>query len=243
MSRHWKPDDKVIDGPWGTPEAYLPRRRARTWLKPAMAGLLLLGAAGLGFGYGYYEGPAPSPPADNASVIQWNEVQPVPTRTPDAADVAWEKRAQGDDSPSTGSGRRDDAELPTVFRGQGEAAAPVLPRGSAARDDGRTISGKNIYVIDGDTFSLGGQRIRVAGIDAPETHPARCAQEAQLGAAATQKLAELLRGGTLWISGEKTDRYGRSVRTVRVNGVDVADAMIGSGLARNYDGKQRQSWC
>jgi endonuclease YncB( thermonuclease family) len=30
---------------------------------------------------------------------------------------------------------------------------------------------------------------------------------------------------------------------VRVNGEDVADAMISAGLARNYDGKQRQGWC
>jgi len=30
---------------------------------------------------------------------------------------------------------------------------------------------------------------------------------------------------------------------VRVGGEDVADAMIGAGLARNYDGKPRQGWC
>ena len=118
--------------------------------------------------------------------------------------------------------------------GEFDKASPV---------SGRTIQGQQIRVIDGDTFDIGGTRVRVAGIDAPETHPARCPNEAQLGAAATQKLAELLRSGTLWISGEKTDRYRRSVRTVRVNGEDVADAMIGAGLARNYDGKQRQGWC
>jgi endonuclease YncB( thermonuclease family) len=83
----------------------------------------------------------------------------------------------------------------------------------------------------------------VAGIDAPETHPARCPREAALGAAATEKLAELLRRKPLWISGEKIDRYGRSVRTVRTGGGDVADAMIGSGLARNYGGEKREGWC
>jgi len=141
--------------------------------------------------------------------IEWNEVQAVPTRVPDAQDVAWQKRA-----------------------GEADAAS-----------GGLTVEGQHIYVIDGDTFVLNGTRIRVAGIDAPETHPARCPQEAALGAAATQKLAELLRGRPLWVSGLKTDRYGRAVAVVRVDGEDVADAMIGSGLARNYDGKQRQVWC
>jgi micrococcal nuclease len=144
-----------------------------------------------------------------SSAIEWNAVQAVPTRAPNAEDVAWEKRA-----------------------GEREAAS-----------GGTTVSGQHIYVIDGDTFDLNGTRIRVAGIDAPETHPPRCVEEARLGQAATQRLAELLRGRPLWISGEKTDRYGRSVRTVRVASEDVADAMISAGLARNYDGKQRQGWC
>ena len=40
-------------------------------------------------------------------------------------------------------------------------------------------------VIDGDTFKLDDRKIRVIGIDAPETHPARCEKEAALGEAAT----------------------------------------------------------
>src|SRR6266513_1702950 len=104
-----------------------------------------------------------------------------------------------------------------------------------AASGGTTVSGQHIIVIDGDTFILNATRIRVAGIDAPETHPARCAEEARLGQAATQKLAELLRGRPLWISWLRPDRYGRSVGIVRVGGKDVADAMISAGLARNYD--------
>ena len=77
----------------------------------------------------------------------------------------------------------------------------------------------------------------MAGIDAAETHPSRCPNEAALGAAATQKLAALLRGGPLWISGNIIDRYGRSVRTVRVNGEDVADAMISAGWRGITTGK------
>ena len=98
-------------------------------------------------------------------------------------------------------------------------------------------------MIDGDTFSMGGQRIRVAGIDAPETHPPRCMEEARLGLAATQKLRELLGSGTVTVSGADHDQYGRELRSVQVNGQDVGAAMISTGLARSYDGKKRQGWC
>lgn len=160
--------------------------------------------------------------------IEWNAVQGAPTRVPDAEDVAWERRS-GD---------------PDVVASRSEAIQPGLPRASGARnDEGGIVSGQQIRVIDGDTFDINGERVRVAGIDAPETHPARCPREEALGLAATAKLAELLKGRPLWISGNKADRYGRSVRTVRVGGEDVADAMIGSGLARNYHGEKRQAWC
>ena len=204
MSRHWRPDRSD----WTVIENYgFAERRAR-----GHAVLLVLGAVALGLLGGAAWLRWNGPVADSGTFsgpIEWNAVQATPTRAPDAADVAWQRRA-----------------------GEREAAS-----------GGLNVEGQHIYVIDGDTFSLNGTRIRVAGIDAPETHPARCPYEAQLGAAATQKLAELLRGRPLWVSGIKVDRYGRNVAVVRVNGEDVADAMIGSGLARNYDGKQRQSWC
>ena len=202
MSRHWKPDGR---GDWTVIDGYASSDRSRRGVVPVVVSAVLIGlAAG-----GALSWTARHTDSGPSAAIEWNAVQAVPTRAPDAADVAWERRA-----------------------GEREAAS-----------GGTTVSGQHIYVIDGDTFDLNGTRIRVAGIDAPETHPARCPQEAALGAAATQKLAELLRGRPLWLSGLKTDRYGRAVAVVRVNGEDVADTMIGSGLARNYEGKQRQGWC
>ena len=44
-------------------------------------------------------------------------------------------------------------------------------------------------VVDGDTFWIGGEKVRIAGIDAPETHPSRCEDEARLGNAATEQAA------------------------------------------------------
>lgn len=188
-------------------------RRSR-W---GVAALVLVGAAALGIGGAFLFGSQGAPvSAKPDAPIEWNAVQAVPTRPLTADEIAWEKRGQDDDRPATGAG---------------------------PADDGRTVSGQQLYVIDGDTFDINGTRIRIAGIDAPETHPSRCPEEARLGQAATEKLAELLRGTPLWISGTRTDRYGREVRTVRVAGVDVADTMIAAGLARNYDGGKRQAWC
>jgi hypothetical protein len=204
MSRHWRPQQR---SEWVVIEGYGGRGGDRRGgVVPVVVSAVLIGLMVGGLLAWSARQPMPTGPS---GPIEWNEVQAVPQRAPDAADVAWERRA-----------------------GSAEAAS-----------GGTTVEGQHIYVIDGDTFDLNGTRIRVAGIDAPETHPARCPQEAALGAAATQKLAELLRGRPLWVSGIKVDRYGRNVAVVRVNGEDVADAMIISGLARNYDGKQRRAWC
>ncbi|NJS14496.1 MAG: thermonuclease family protein, partial [Sphingopyxis sp.] len=50
-------------------------------------------------------------------------------------------------------------------------------------------------VVDGDTFWFRGEKIRIADIDTPETHPPRCAEEGRLGAAATRRLHGLLNAG------------------------------------------------
>lgn len=99
-------------------------------------------------------------------------------------------------------------------------------------------------VVDGDTFWADGAKIRIADIDTPETHPPRCAEEAELGARATRRLQALLNQGPfeLEISGRATDRYGRQLRTVTRNGRSIGDMLVAEGLARPY-GRGRQSWC
>ena len=99
-------------------------------------------------------------------------------------------------------------------------------------------------VVDGDTFYHGRDKVRIAGIDAPETHPPRCAAEAQAGEAATHRLRDLLNSGEISLTSIDRDEdiYGRKLRNVAVGGADVGAAMIGEGLARDYaDG--RRSWC
>ncbi len=99
-------------------------------------------------------------------------------------------------------------------------------------------------VVDGDTFYYRGTKIRIADIDTPETHPARCPYEQQLGDAATQRLKDLLNNGAFSIVriDRDTDRYGRALRIVKRNDESIGAILVNEGLARWYVGGRR-SWC
>jgi micrococcal nuclease len=228
VSRHWKPDRR---GEWTVIDGYASGASARGGMGPIVVSAVLVGLAAGGALSWTARNAGPEPEA----AIEWNAVQPVPTRAPDAQDVAWEKRANGR-SPVLASDRDVIQDGSSVKVRRGDAPDPLgLPRAAGARND--------IYVIDGDTFSYRGQRVRIAGIDAPETHPPRCIEEARLGLAATQRLKQLLGSGTVTVSGADHDQYGRALRSVQVNGQDVGKAMTSAGMARSYDGKKRRPWC
>ena len=116
-------------------------------------------------------------------------------------------------------------------------------RGSAQFGLCFTGGGTNC-VVDGDTFWMDGERVRVADIDAPETHPPRCASEADLGQRATLRLQELLNEGPVELEAIDRDRdqYGRRLRIVTRNGESLGLRLVAEGLARNWTGS-RQPWC
>jgi micrococcal nuclease len=100
-------------------------------------------------------------------------------------------------------------------------------------------------VIDGDTIRVSGETIRLLDIDAPEVRHARCPSEKALGDRATLRLVELLNSGSLTLRREgsrDTDRYGRSLRVVEVDGRSAGSVLVGEGLARPWSG-QRRPWC
>ncbi len=100
-------------------------------------------------------------------------------------------------------------------------------------------------VVDGDTFYMNGEKIRIADIDAPETTGAQCSSEADLGARATRRLHALLNEGPFELkhfSSRDTDRYGRKLRIVMRDGVSIGDRLIAEGLARRWSGR-RMPWC
>jgi micrococcal nuclease len=120
----------------------------------------------------------------------------------------------------------------------GEAGA--APAGGARFSLCHTGGGTNC-VVDGDTAWIDGVKVRVAGIDAPETHPPRCRREAELGGRAPRRLQQLLSGGpfTMARSGRDEDRYGRKLRVLLRDGRSIGNQLVAEELARTWDGRRR----
>lgn len=106
------------------------------------------------------------------------------------------------------------------------------------------FSSRQACVIDGDTFWYRGRKIRVADINTPETSEPKCAAEAELGARATRRFAELLNAGafTLEPIDRSHDKYGRALFVVTRGGESVGGMLVSEGLAEEWRGYRRE-WC
>lgn len=88
-------------------------------------------------------------------------------------------------------------------------------------------------VVDGDTIELEGrQKVRYIGINAPEIHDRRSAVQC-FGQEAYLKNRELVEGKRVWLEKDvsETDRFGRLLRYVFINGVFVNDYLVRNGYA------------
>ena len=95
-------------------------------------------------------------------------------------------------------------------------------------------------VIDGDTLRLNGERIRIVGIDAPETNQT-CTDASgrrwACGRVATQRLSALISGGRVECTAKGRDRYGRILAACAADDVgDLGGAMVRAGYAVDYGG-------
>lgn len=99
-------------------------------------------------------------------------------------------------------------------------------------------------VVDGDTFRLNGQSIRIADIDTPETRDYGCDAEKALGDRATARMRELLNAGAFELQPYERDedQYGRKLRIVTRDGQSLGQILVAEGLARSWDGV-RHAWC
>jgi len=95
----------------------------------------------------------------------------------------------------------------------------------------------NARVVDGDTIWIGETKIRLFGIDAPETK-----QECQdangnpwmAGQDATAFLKTMTDGKEVSCSEHGKDRYGRVIGSCEVGDMDINREMVVVGLARAY---------
>ncbi len=91
-------------------------------------------------------------------------------------------------------------------------------------------------VIDGDTIEIAGKRIRLHGIDAPESRQLcrRDGERWRCGKDATIALKAFLGSRSVSCEELDRDRYRRVVATCAVDGVDIGDWMVSQGWAVAY---------
>jgi len=109
--------------------------------------------------------------------------------------------------------------------------------GSAGADvTGAALSGP-AFVIDGDTLEVKRQRIRLSGIDAPESDQT-CQNSIgatyRCGDYATRMLREGIGQRAVTCDARDRDRYGRLIAVCHLGGTDLNAWMVRNGLALAY---------
>jgi endonuclease YncB( thermonuclease family) len=130
------------------------------------------------------------------------------------------------------------------------ALAQKMPKNSA------TYDAKIIRVSDGDTIVIAAPflpaplkpelAVRIFGVDTPEKgHRAQCPQENERALVASKYTSQLIaQGGKIQVTLYAWDKFGgRVLGDIIVNGQSVRAGLIQNGLAREYYGDAKQSWC
>ncbi|MYG26981.1 MAG: thermonuclease family protein [Boseongicola sp. SB0677_bin_26] len=92
-------------------------------------------------------------------------------------------------------------------------------------------------VIDGDTIAIRGQRIRMHGIDAPESAQTcldASGQAYRCGQVASNALASMAGRGSVACRARDVDRYGRLIAVCFRDGIDLNAWMVRDGYAMAY---------
>lgn len=131
----------------------------------------------------------------------------------------------------------------------GIAVAALISLSSAASSD--DLNGR-ASVIDGDTLEIHGTRIRLWGVDAPESSQL-CRNEESLqyrcGAKAANELDAFIARRPVDCSPVSLDQYRRTVARCSIDGVDLGAWLVSNGLALDwpryskgkYDAAQRDA--
>ena len=114
-----------------------------------------------------------------------------------------------------------------------EPARPVTLPGGA-----QTFTGRVVRIADGDTITVldstnTQHRIRLQGIDAPESHQA-------YGNQSKQNLSAMIFDKDVTVIYEKIDQYGRIVGKILLDGKDMNLEQVKAGLAWHYKEYERE---
>ena len=137
-----------------------------------------------------------------------------------------------------------------AFVMMGSVYAQKQPKNSATYDT------QIIRVSDGDTIVISARflpaplkpelAVRIWGVDTPEKgHRAQCVREAHMGEKASEFTKSMVSGGTQFqVTLYGWDKFGgRVLGDILVDGRSVREGLIAEGLAREYYGEAKQSWC
>ncbi len=96
----------------------------------------------------------------------------------------------------------------------------------------QTLSGRVVAIADGDTITIldsanTQHRIRLAGIDAPETHQT-------FGEQSRLSLSGMIFDKDVGVSYQKIDQYGRIVGKILLDGKDINLEQVKAGMAWHY---------
>jgi len=91
-------------------------------------------------------------------------------------------------------------------------------------------------IVDGDTLVVSGTRVRLTGMDAPELAQV-CLRKAgpwRCGAAARDRLMEMVEAGDVLCRLRGEDRYGRSLGLCTIGPMDLGATMVREGQAVSF---------
>ena len=110
---------------------------------------------------------------------------------------------------------------------------PPRPSRPIVDSSGRQeLTGRVVAIADGDTITILDSantqyRVRLAGIDAPESHQA-------FGEQSRLSLSEMIFGKDVSASYQKVDQYGRLVGKIILDGKDINFEQVKAGMAWHY---------
>lgn len=113
------------------------------------------------------------------------------------------------------------------------AALNFIPLDYPSRAAPAALSGQAL-VVDGDTIEIDGRRIRLEGIDAPETGQTCGRRELgswPCGRAAAKALSDLIGSRRVTCENRGLDKYQRMIGHCTIDGNDLNGAMVQAGYA------------